>query len=298
MSFFRRIQGMLRRNWFSEKGFNAYMSRIRRKRLNLDAFGAWRDKEHVFITSTGRTGTVWLANLLNCADGVYAIHEPVVGESYAVKYYAMDRDNGAEYVREFRTKETFLRCRSLPADVKYVEITPYLNQHISFLRQELPNSYFIQIVRDGRDVVRSWMTRKTFTERHPIYSDMILDRRHGDGAAGWHEMSAFERCCWMWAWMNRNLNASVDAFFRLEDIVENYADMQELLKSIGGRIDEETWRMASPVKKNVSARHSFPKWNNWSPGQKATFRRICGEQMERYAYPVDLTNGRLQRGQR
>ncbi|MDA3792459.1 MAG: hypothetical protein PF545_02225, partial [Elusimicrobia bacterium] len=80
--------------------------------INSEKIEEWvSSKKIFFILSIGRSGTKFLADLLNKAQGVYIVHEPVRDDFQAYQDAFHSEEKARDYSRHFRKKEIYLRAR-------------------------------------------------------------------------------------------------------------------------------------------------------------------------------------------
>ena len=100
----------------------------------------------------------------------------------------------------------------------YIEVNGYLRLSIHNLKLAFPDATFIHLVRDGRKVVRSMMSK----------SKSILEMIKSNNG-----VSKFELACMIWGHENKIICNHIQSYFRLEDIVRNYRNFSKLSSSIG-----------------------------------------------------------------
>jgi len=184
-----------------------------------------KQKNIFLVTSTGRTGTLWLNNLLGSVKGVLAAHEPVPFEQIAQLNALLDESVALEYLTSFRVREIALRCKNREFDT-YGEVNGALRRHVPALRQLFPQMKFVHIVRNARTFIESVMQRNTFTESDKI--NEIIDPPVGYFTKSeWSEMSRFEKICWVWKCENEFLSNYCDKTLRFEDITTSYSHFKE-----------------------------------------------------------------------
>lgn len=237
--------------------------------------GKWK---FFFILGFGRSGTAFMANLLNQAPEAYVIHEPVF-EDFLAHVRAHYNPNDAEkYMQGFRKKEIYTRTYQLTPGV-YGEVNGNLRCHAHAIKKAFPDAPVLHIVRDGREVIRSHMSRRTMTFRnpfsmsvHPIQSD----RWH----ARWPKMDRFARICWYWQEENARLRASVGRMVHFEKILSSYEYFStEILEPCQVHIEKKDWEVAINHPRNITSHFQMPKWDDWTSEQQQTFREICGDEM-------------------
>jgi hypothetical protein len=103
--------------------------------------------------------------------------------------------------------------------------------------------------------------------------------------AGWPEMDRFARICWYWQEENRRLRTTIGKTVQFEKILSSYEFFViEILEPCGIHIEKAGWEAAKATPRNITSKFSMPKWEQWSPSQQKTFRKICGEEMTHSGY--------------
>jgi len=247
-------------------------------------FDEWGKRQRIFfILAIGRSGTKFLANLLNKAPGALVVYEPVEREVRAYQVAFHSQEKSKVYIHSFRRKEIYLRVCDKEI-VTYGEVNSVLRRHVAALRDAFPNAKFMHLIRDGRDVIRSAIARKTMTVEDSNTRD-IYPREGDPWKPKWSAMSRFERLCWYWQTENCYLRTSIGKAVKFEEIISSYDYFQtRLLDPLGLDISEEIWRNAvtSPVNKTQS--HKIPYWSEWDDETISIFEKICGKEMEANGY--------------
>lgn len=263
---------------------HTYRALVRFAPVPRSRVARWMAGRRVFlVVSTGRTGTQWLADLLDRVPGGRVEHEPIPVEMWAHRE-AMENPEAADaYVHGFRLKEIYLRGRR--ADPAwYGEVNSALRRHVDAFRDAVPGLRLVHLVRDGRDVVRSLVSRHTWAGAHPVYGG-FRPPPVDEVARSWEDRSSFERACWIWRWENAHMRERIDHLARLEDITTSYdAFHGQILAPLQLELEEAVWREARDTVKNRTREHELGAWDDWSAERKATFRRICADEMARYGY--------------
>jgi hypothetical protein len=236
-----------------------------------------------FLLALGRSGTAFMADMLDKVPGTHIFHEPVL-EDFVAHARAHYNPRAAErYIRGFRTKEIYLRMRNTVPGL-YGEANSTLRCHANAIRNAFPTAAILHLVRDGRDVVRSQISRKVMTfadplslSIHPMDSDPWRER--------WQGMDRFSRLCWYWQEENRRLRESTGKTVQFEKLVSSYEYIRdEILDPIGIPLEKALWEKALASPRNITTNFRMPKWENWSLKQKASFTEICGEEMRQCGY--------------
>jgi hypothetical protein len=244
-------------------------------------------KRTFFIVSTGRTGTKWLVELLNLCTNALVEHEPVPMETIAHKAAMGSMTVADKYIKQFRLKEIYLRVAKKHPDLKiYGEVNGILRRHLVPILTYIPRVKMIHLVRNGKDVVRSIMSRGTYSGKHPVYHDFrppIVDRF----SERWERLSEFEKTCWVWQWENRFMRQHIDLRARIEDITSSYALFKkQILEPLDLHLEETVWKAQAQRPKNVSPKYTLGNYDHWTLEQKDQFVHICGKEMQHYGYLV------------
>lgn len=247
---------------------------------------AWTESVNVFfVLSIGRSGTAFIAHLLNKSPRTYVVHEPVIADFPAYLEAFRDEHSAQRYVQDFRKWEIYARAGK-PGITTYGEVNSILRRHHQALQRAFPNAAFIHLIRDGRDVVRSMMSRRIFTYKDPITS--LLRPREGDPFNNrWSSMSRFEKVCWYWQTENKFLRNSIGNTVQLEKLVADYDYLHEkLLRPLNLDIPREAWERGIDKPKNATQHYQIPHWSAWDSETVATFEAICGHEMLKAGYDL------------
>lgn len=261
-------------------------------RINLLPAQDWSHIEKVFIVSTGRTGTQFLARFLERFDSVYSVHEP----------HPDFVELGVDYAAGRGTKEEAVRTmdrgrRAICKDVKrkgkdiYVESNNRVFSMVPLLEEVFGPLKIVHVVRDGRDYVRSGMSRdwwysdKDWNPRMKasyFKDDIYRDR--------WETMSKFEKICWRWQKKDGLIYEGVkgrkdSVTVKFEDIFgEGHKGIYDICRYIGlpkGEV-ERNIRTMMDRKVNETKAFEMPGWKEWDEDRIRTFDEIAGEHMKRY----------------
>jgi hypothetical protein len=250
------------------------------KRQMRDWIKNWK---FFFILGFGRSGTAFMADFLNQADGVYVYHEPVLEDFYAHLKAHYNPKSAEKYMLGFRKKEIYTRMRHISSGI-YGETNGNLRCHANAIKNAFPNAPLLHLVRDGRDVVRSHMSRRTMTVKNP-FSVSMHPMESDPWRIRWSEMDRFARICWYWQEENRRLRNSIGRIVQFEKILSSYEYFQrEVLEPCGIYIEKKVWETTVNTPRNTTGEFSMPKWDQWTSEQQKKFREICGEEMEKCGY--------------
>lgn len=246
---------------------------------------------HVFVLGTGRCGTKTLARMLTQIEGCRVDHErppPLLSEV-------------TDFVRERTTENQLIEVlhgtRSTDA-IGGARVSGESNQRLSFilptLHKAFPNARYLWMVRDGRDNVasihhRRWYDPNEARVREPYHRPSAENRiagpdMHDMTPDEWARLDAFGRCCWYWAYTNREIARQTASLalpvlrVRLEDLGDRVEDLLTFLALPADTpTDLRTWN---------AARHGSPlPPPAWSPAERRSFETICGATMDEI-YPA------------
>lgn len=262
-----------------------------------------RDTQFFFVLSQGRSGTSFLAHLLDTDRNATVAHEPWAED---VHLLGLSRTGSFGHVVDDMIGKRFdAILRTQPTGSIYGEVNSYLRYLGPWLRSRL-DATVLHVARDGRDFVRSAWPRDVQTGRHAQIP--IVPADDDPWASRWANMDRFQRICWIWQHTNGFLLESSDLTARLEDLVTSYTTFRErILVPTGIRVDEATWGDAVTRPRNTTSEYTrlrrlrdlmrlrrappdrapLPHWRDWRPEHTDAFWSICGEVMQQLGYAED-----------
>ncbi|ADL13646.1 sulfotransferase domain-containing protein [Acetohalobium arabaticum] len=261
-------------------------------RLRLLGQQDWGPIDKFFIVSTGRTGTHFFAKFLNEFSSVYAIHEPHPTFLRLAISYACGEITDLKAVKKVERCRRAL-CREVKrkdADI-YVESNNRLFSLLPVLREVFEDIKVIHIVRDGRDYVRSGMSRNWYTKEDDgsrLRAVYFEDDKYQDK---WDEMTRFEKVCWEWQKKDSFIWQSVkdidDAItVKFEDIFKDnkFKGMYRIADYIGLSEDktEKVINRMMNQKASSTTDYAIPHWTDWNQEMMDKFDRIAGGHMKNY----------------
>lgn len=242
-------------------------------------------KKFFFILAIGRSGTNFFAHLLDKAEDAIVVHEPVRSDFRAYKEAFFSEKKAYSYFNSFRKKEIYLRVKDTNLEV-YGEVNSVIRRHCKAIQRIFPKAKIFHLVRDGRDVVRSMMARKTMT-REDFNTRNIKPTQSDPWFNKWDKMNRFEKLCWYWDVENRYLHENINTTLYFEKLLSSYEYFREyLLKPLALDITKEIWEEEIKTPKNVTQQYTIPQWNNWDPEKIESFHKICGETMKNLGYEL------------
>lgn len=262
----------------------------------------------VFVVSTGRTGTHFLAECLPKAlDGVYARHEPAPDLLELGRSFRSGRLSARRATRELARSRAaeFEAARRAGCDV-YLESNLHLSMLIPLLRDVFPQRRVVRIVRDGRDYVRSAFSKRTrardggttfFMAEDDARTRLSPSDLPGDPwLEHWHDFDRFERVVWHWAALDRLALDAVEAdplalTLRYEDLFDpdrgpdrlrHVVDFLGLAPRL--RVDDDALAEMLRGRADATQRFELPHWSEWPDGLRERFDAIAGAHMVRCGY--------------
>ena len=235
-----------------------------------------------FVLTMGRSGTQFLSSLLNNAPDTRVIHEfPLDLLFYQFAY--KNEHLGMKYFEYLRNHSI---NRNVSQFINYGEVNSVLRRHLPAIKRFFPHAHLFHLVRDGRFVIRSIMSRKTMKWYDPV-TKLVYPEKNSDFRDQWIDMNRFEKICWYWAEENNYISSFTEKMLFFEGILKDYNHLKHaLLDPACIDISESQWQTETNKPKNITKHYSFPHPDNWTIDMKNTFNKICGRVMVKYHYPV------------
>lgn len=254
----------------------------------------WRGKRIVVVVSTGRTGTRFIADFFDRCAGIVGLHEPLPDFSRLGLARARGR---VPAHRALRRVERGRRHVAHALDERDVHGLVEANNRLFSLLPELPEAFrgaelrVVRVVRDGREVVRSGVSRGWYRpgERHPRLR--ATDFPDDPWAEAWPRWDAFARSCWLWQKMDRIIAAGLEELpegmgttIRFEEIfaAPGAPGLMALADAVGVA-RPEVRALADEMlarRRNATRRHRMGAWHTWSAREREIFRSVAGAHQE------------------
>ena len=242
----------------------------------------------VFILSTGRTGTQFLARHFDRDPRTHAVHEPSpsLGLRFWTVAYLEGQVQPSAMTRTLRRYRTgFFRDIAEPV---YIESNNFLAGFAEALIEEFDEPLLIHVVRDPRTYVRSAINNgantgvKGLANRLVPFAHLPLDSES--------EHPAIQRSALYWSLLNKYLHEVGKDYssyhcVRYEDLfVSDMSRFRWLTELVGAGQYERPVDESRRV--NESPRDLIPPWSQWSEGQKRVVTETCAEVMALFDYDV------------
>lgn len=247
-----------------------------------------------FIITTGRSGSQTIARVLSQSPNCICLHEPepaLVKEATLYHY-------GPISDKMMRAILLSTRTPILHGKI-YGESNQKLSTLIPVLAEVFPESQFIWLVRDGRDVVAStYYAREWYkpvdeaVDRPEPFTIPLKEwtwyRLRGDltgsmSTTEWEALTRFEKNCWLWTYTNEIIQEHLMELPKKRWMLVRLETLFEQLPDICRFVRVQLPLKIKKVRHNVST--VVPKrWPEWSNDQKSAFERWCGAMMNKL-YP-------------
>ena len=230
----------------------------------------------LIITGTGRCGTATLARML----GGY--HEFRV--QYLLDKYFLKADPFSDPFRSMGKKiEAMLDLHQGIDRKTFIDSSNLYIHFIEALHVLEPDIKFILLVRNGKDFVRSALSRRWHEQNMfgtvPLRDDPYYEK--------WPSMTPFQKNAWIWAFRNTRALEGLKTVQESRRLIVKVEDLRapETLGRIeafaGTAIKERTLG-----EKGLNANPSFvlPPKEEWSDGMSRDFDEIAGQMMRFFGY--------------
>ncbi len=244
----------------------------------------------LFTLATGRSGTHLLAKLFNEATE-NAIARSEEAPAFLRRGYAMV---GRDATRVDKLRFRISRDRHMrrnPDATWFIETNNRLFAAANkLIREVYPDALVYHIVRDGRDVVTSWLNRGRYFPADRglrLTPEMVPGEPYRDC---WENLNPLQKVAWNWVVINQVIEEnSPDDRFRLEDLVSPpHVELSRLLNGLEGL--HYDWASATGIvdeRVNTNRATLFPSYSQWPEDWKEQFWEIAEPTMKRYGYCED-----------
>jgi hypothetical protein len=243
----------------------------------------WRGPQKIFFfLSAARSGSKWLATVLDQATPLHAGHEFSLNHRYEGAHLVQDHVTGPGFVSLDKNKD---KARLLLLDARtwieeqgrdYAEANVYLERFLPQLQEVFPDAVLVHLYRNPADVVRSIINRDWYDtpgdDRHPRID-----------VAGWESMSQFEKACWYVHAVNERL-MPLEAKIRFEDMVSKPSALEQSLLYLGIAFYPRLAREYYGRVINANSRQELPRASQWPEALWKLFHHICNPMVDELGY--------------
>ena len=242
------------------------------------------EPKRVFVVSTARSGSKWLASIAEAATPCRAVHEFTLNH----------RMDGDELVAEKRTHAGFtalqrdaraaagliLQARNYVdslATQDFLECNVYLTHFLPQLRVAFPEAAIVELHRHPKDVVRSLLNREWYDtpedDRHPAADD-----------PRWESASQLERACLYVVAGHELASRFAQQRVALERLSASPDALRELFASLGLAFYPLLAEPIFATRINANTQAAVPEYEAWAPADQDAFARICGPLLAELGY--------------
>ena len=246
----------------------------------------------IFILSTGRTGTTFLANFLNSQSSVTAFHEPKPSRILRMWSFAyMNGKVSKDWMASILYKKRKKIINSVDNHI-YIESNPYLIGFVDVLNEVFNKPIIIHVLRDPRDFVRSSLNHgndsgiKLFFNNYVPYwypdikSYLKINRK----------LTMDEKAIGFWSLANNKLieaNQNNPNYHQIkfEDLFNNNNSYKQIADIVGLESINVTGKFKKPI--NASRKSTNTFWESWSTSKIRFIDTVCGSLMKRFSYGTE-----------
>ncbi len=244
----------------------------------------------VFILSSGRTGTTFLANFFNEFDDVTAVHEPKPSRILRMWSSAYLRGLVSDdYMSAVLYKKRKKSLRDVHTKL-YIESNPYIVGFVDVLDEVFDDPLVIHIVRDPREHITSALNHgNTKGFKNILNKFMPFWHYTPPGKQQW-QLPNYYRAAGNWKVKNDKLSEYGKThmnyhLFKFEDLFDdNGREFKKLLKLLDLPASYATKIRKTKVSKNKSKDRSIQNWQHWPNQTRKDVKDILSDTIETYGY--------------
>lgn len=255
----------------------------------------------IFILSTGRSGSKFVAELLNLSPNISAFHEPRPSLQYFSNFayhHQREEKNLTNIVNAARMElllEIFIKNKI------YVESNQCLSFFAPVLAKLFKKSKFIHLIRHPGDFIRSAI-RKGWHKNDSIWESgrvKMTDKKL------WHRLDHIEKLAWVWNSTNKyieNFKQKIEKKriidIRIEDLSRSNEkihllwkftkaqkiNFQRVNELINLKINKLKIRNDEPA--NIRKISEYPLYRDWNPEMKKTMKKTVKNLASLYQYDL------------
>lgn len=235
-----------------------------------------------FITSTGRTGTDFFTTLFNDYVGnAWSLHEPKPAFRRR-SHYLFARDHNLFEKLYFKIPR--VRKHNKVKEEWYVETNYHLATCFTFLRAVFPDTLIVHVIRDGKEVVTSWLNKYRY-----ITNEHLTPWHTGETEIQekWDEWNPVQKLAWYWKTINIHAyEHNPNVWIKFEEIFNGDREgIYRILEKFDDiRYDPQSVSELLHTKVNRTQNQFFPEYSEWPSMWKDQFWEIAGDAMEKFGY--------------
>ncbi|MCF8023720.1 MAG: sulfotransferase [Clostridiales bacterium] len=248
-------------------------------------------EKSIFFVSTGRTGTHFLQSFFEeNLTNTLSVWEPNPSFKRRSTELVLRPPNLFEKIyfslpRKFQIY--YSGCKY------YVEANSSLYGCLPLIRKTFDNPQIIHIIRDGREVVKSFMNsfKRYAKDPHGGKKSQLSpnDFAKDPYQKQWENMNPVEKTAWFWLRVNEVIEQNKPEFtVFFEDLFKSpHKPLLKLLDDIFN-VKLEHYKIQKAFKRKTHSTQGqfIPEWEHWPNLWKEQFEKICGEKMKEYEYEL------------
>lgn len=255
----------------------------------------------LFILSTGRSGSKFVAGLMDMAPGAASFHEPRPTLQYFSNYAFYNQDQGDTLSRIIESARMELLLETVIQDKVYIESNQCLTFFAPFLKTIFKGAKFVHIIRHPGTFTHS-AARKGWHKNDSIWESGRV-RHHDDGF--WNSLDHIGKLSWVWDATNRyiedfkkTLPPDDSLTCKIEDLTSDprlaadlftFAGLEppqqgEIVTFQSQRINE--FRIGPNEPPNMKKDKHFPPYEQWPAQDKKRLAVHAGQLAGIYDYTL------------
>ncbi len=261
----------------------------------------WDNIEPVFITSTGRTGTMFFSDFFSeYFSGTQALHEPWP-DLHDIGYNLHHNKYSRQKVVDIISRERIDICKDAHkmGHKYYVESNYNLSYILPYLKDVFGSFKLIHVIREPKSYLRSIYSIKE-AKRH-IYAEFDnrprITAKDFDGkyASEWDSWSRFEKLCWHYYKVNtligdhiaENGNGITVHFKDIFKKENNFKGLYEIADFSGIPLKENITKtdliQSLSNRANKTKKIGLDSYDDWSADKKSIFHEMTDPIVQRFS---------------
>ncbi len=244
----------------------------------------------IFILSTGRTGTTFLADFLHQYGNITAVHEPK--PSRILRMWSMACLEGRvspNYMAAAFSKKRQKLLNHVHAPI-YIESNPFIVGFVDVLKELFDDPIIIHVVRDPRTYTTSSINHGNTVGLKSFFNKYVPFWVYTPKGHKQSQLEPAFRAAEHWQITNQTLRDYGKSnknyyMFKFEEVfVGDREKLGDLLKIIGAPKNALNEFKNSKVPRNKSKHRQIKAWQDWPEPTRQQIKKICGPLMKTYGY--------------
>jgi sulfotransferase family protein len=248
-----------------------------------------------FFLSTARSGSTWLAHMLERASSARGLHEFTLNHRFDGAALRPDKRTSDQVdllfaddgLVERLMRESHEWTSSLEADV--AEANVYLVHALSTLQKVFPDATLVHLCRNPHDVVRSLLKRRWYETLHDTAHPRVP-------MADWETGSQLDRAAAYVVWTNEQLLAARLPRLQLEQLTVAPEAFADAMAGLGIAFYPRLVRDSFGQAVNVGTSDDVPPVRAWAPGERERLAARLGQLPARLGYGPSAESGAVGHG--